>query len=131
MMVLNNKCKECNDICYTNHFQLNFLNWTSGNNDIDKFIQNTQLSSHGSVKNVLEWIPNNRFCNIKHITQTRYSASWVDGNITYWDNKTQNWKRNNQNMIVELEVLNNPKNITLEFMDKVRKIYHYYKFWNL
>jgi hypothetical protein len=119
-MVLNDKCKECNNICYAKHFQLNFLNWTSRNNDIDKFIQDTQLSSHNNVKNVLEWIPNNKFINIKCITKSRYRAKWIDGNIISWDSKTQSWKRENQNMIVELEELNNPRNIALEFMDKVR-----------
>jgi hypothetical protein len=41
-----NKCKKCKDTCYTIHFQHNFENWTSGNNNIDKFIQSTQLSAH-------------------------------------------------------------------------------------
>jgi hypothetical protein len=36
-----------------------------------------------------------------------------------WDDKNQNWTRSNQNMIVILKRLSNPKNITLEFMNKV------------
>jgi hypothetical protein len=120
MVVLNNKCKECNDICYAKNFQLNFLNWTSGNNDIDKLIQNTQLSAHKDLKSVIEWIPNDRFNNIKNITKNRYKANWIDGYIIDWNNNTQNWKREDQNMIVELEGINNPKNITLEFINNVR-----------
>ena len=45
------KCKQpktsrfwCN-VCNAKHFQQNFKNWTSRNNDIDKFIQDTQLSA--------------------------------------------------------------------------------------
>ena len=65
-------CRECNQrntghlwckACNTKHFQQNFENWTSGNNYIDKFIQNSQLSEHtswGSEINALEWIPYNR-----------------------------------------------------------------------
>jgi hypothetical protein len=48
------KCVECMQIytglnwcqaCNSKRFQQNFGNWTSGNDDIDKFIQNTQLSA--------------------------------------------------------------------------------------
>ena len=46
MLVLSENCKECNYVCNAIHFQQNFKNWTSGNNDIDKFIQVTQLSAH-------------------------------------------------------------------------------------
>ena len=34
-------CQSCN----ANHFQQNFKNWTSGNHDVDEFIQNTQLKA--------------------------------------------------------------------------------------
>src|ERR1044072_2474233 len=47
-------CKECKqpntyfnwcESCNAKRFQLNFKNWTSGNLDIDKFIQETQLNA--------------------------------------------------------------------------------------
>ena len=44
-------CNECKqpktsyDWCRICNFQRNFKNWTSGNNDVDKFIQKTQLKS--------------------------------------------------------------------------------------
>jgi hypothetical protein len=120
MMVLNDKCKECDYICYAKRFQLYFKNWTSENNYIDKFIQDTQLSSHKNLEKALEWIPNSRLSNIKCITKNRYIANWIDGNIIDWDgNITQYWKRKGQTMSVELEELNDPKKLTLEFMDKV------------
>jgi hypothetical protein len=40
---LSEMCEKCNRICIAKHFQQNFKNWTSGNNGIDKFIQNTQM----------------------------------------------------------------------------------------
>src|SRR5205085_9645363 len=57
-------CKECKHAktdynwcqsCNSKHFQQNFKNWTSGNNDIDGFIQNAQLNAKNH-KEVLEWI---------------------------------------------------------------------------
>jgi hypothetical protein len=72
MIVLNNKCKICNKICNAIHFQQNFENWTSGNNDINKLIQNIQLMAHDDVKEALEWIPYDRFYNIEYIEKLEY-----------------------------------------------------------
>ncbi|RGB39129.1 kinase-like domain-containing protein [Rhizophagus diaphanus] len=125
MMVLNNKCIECNYICNAIYFKLNFENWTSGNNDIDKFIQETQLSAHHNLDllNALEWIPYDRFYNVNYIAKGGfgkvYRANWVDGYIDKWNNETQNWKRNNKNMFVALKSLNNSKNITFEFINEI------------
>jgi hypothetical protein len=112
MIVLDDICRKCNNICNAMHFQRNFGNWTSGNNDIDKFIQDTQLSAHYNVKNALEWIPYDRFCDIKCITKNEfgkvYKADWIDGHIQYWDYTNQNWKR-----------VGHMKNVILEFMNEV------------
>ena len=55
--------------CNVKRFQQNFKNWTSGNNVIDKFIQNTQLSAHSKSEKALEWIPYYKFYDIKYITK--------------------------------------------------------------
>ncbi|GES97857.1 kinase-like domain-containing protein [Rhizophagus clarus] len=110
MLVLDEKCKKCNIICNTIHFQQNFQNWTSGNDNIDKFIQDTQLSVHDDIRKVLEWIPYDKFCDIKCITKNKYKATWIDGNIINWNDRTQNWKRN-QHIDVELKRINNAKDI--------------------
>ena len=111
-------CKGCN----AKHFQQNFKNWTSGNVDIDKFIQHIQLSANFCSK-VLEWIPYDRFYNIKYIAKGGfgevYKANWVDGYIEYWDIKNQNWERREPNKFVALKSLNNSKNITSEFLNEV------------
>ncbi|GBB96885.1 hypothetical protein RclHR1_28610001 [Rhizophagus clarus] len=118
MMVLNNICKKCKIICYTMYFQHKFIEWTSGNNDIDKFIQNTQLSAHEDTKEALEWIPYDRFDDVKYVSERRiYKANWIDGHIRYWDDKNQNWKREH-NMFAILKSLNNLKNIALEFTNE-------------
>ncbi|PKK55878.1 hypothetical protein RhiirC2_801263 [Rhizophagus irregularis] len=124
--ILDNKCKICNNICYSIHFQQNFNNWTSGNDDIDKFIQNIQLSSHNILKKALEWILYDKFYNIKYIGENKYSANWIDGNMYYWDGSIQNWMRRDQNMIVILKKLNNTKDIALEFINRIKTDYKYY-----
>ncbi|GBC32593.2 kinase-like domain-containing protein [Rhizophagus irregularis DAOM 181602=DAOM 197198] len=102
-------CKACN----AKHFQQNFENWTSGNDDIDKFIQDTQLSANTHHK-VLEWIPYDRFYDIEYIAKGGfgriYKAKWIDGYILNWDNTVQNWKRLEPNKFVALKSLDNSKN---------------------
>ncbi|GBC40449.2 kinase-like domain-containing protein [Rhizophagus irregularis DAOM 181602=DAOM 197198] len=131
MMVLNNKCKKCySRMCDTIHFQYKFIDWTSGNNDIDKLIQDTQLSAHNNIKKALEWIPYDRLYNIKYIAEDEfgkvYRANWIDGSINNWDSKNQNWKREDYNMFVNLKNLNNSKNVTIEFTNKIKIKYEFY-----
>ena len=82
-------CKACN----AKRFRQNFEKWTSGNVDIDKFIQDTQLSAISYI-DVLEWIPYDRFYDIEYIAKGGfgkvYRTNWIDGNIYKWDNKNQN-----------------------------------------
>jgi hypothetical protein len=123
MVVLDvNKCEKCENTCNAIHFQQNFKNWTSGNNDIDKFIQSTQLLVCYTSK-ALEWIPYNKLYNIKHITENEfgkeYKANWIDGCINKWDNCNQNWKRDKPNIFVILKILNDSASITSEFINKV------------
>src|SRR5436190_7841681 len=119
MMVLNNKCKICNYICNAVHFQQNFENWTSGNNDIDKFIQDSQLLAH-DFTDKLEWIPYDRFYDIKYIAKDGfgkvYRANWIDGYIQHWDSENQNWERKDPNMFVILKRINNVTNVASEFI---------------
>jgi hypothetical protein len=117
-------CEECNtkdcwiNGCNAKRFQQNFNNWTSGNDDIDKFIQHTQLSARSNEK-VLEWIPYDRFYDIKYIAKGGfgkvYRAIWIDGYILDW---YKNWYRNDS-MEVALKSLNNSKNVRIEFINEV------------
>jgi hypothetical protein len=117
------KSCDCNHECNAKRFKQNFKNWTSGNNQIDKFIQSTQLSAHEEVSEALEWISYNRFHYIKYIAKgefnNMYRANWIDGYISYWSINNQGWKRNKPNMFVILKILNNPASITSEFINKV------------
>ncbi|GES99709.1 kinase-like domain-containing protein [Rhizophagus clarus] len=124
-------CKKCNQtdenykwckVCNAKRFQQNFINWTSGNNDIDKIIQNSQLFANNPEK-VLEWISYDRFYSIKYIAKGGfgevYKANWIDGFITNWDIEKQNWKRICQNKDVALKSLYNSRNVTMEFLEEI------------
>ncbi|RHZ86001.1 hypothetical protein Glove_57g129 [Diversispora epigaea] len=99
-----NKCPECNrkcngywcKPCNSKHFQNDFNNWTSGNGKIDKFIQDAQLNANYN-DNVIEWIPYDRFKDVKQIGRggfgTIHHARWIDGDIEKCDIGNQKWER--------------------------------------
>ncbi|GBB88498.1 hypothetical protein RclHR1_15000002 [Rhizophagus clarus] len=123
-LTLTKKCKKCKFKCNAIYFQQNFENWTSGNKYVDKFIQDTQLSAHttdGVLSDALEWIPYNRLNNIEKIGVNK--ANWIDGHIKEWDNENKNWKRYNENMVVILNNLKNPNDLTIEFINETIKYY--------
>ncbi|RHZ70123.1 hypothetical protein Glove_275g47 [Diversispora epigaea] len=69
-------CKPCN----SKRFQNNFNNWTSGNDKIDKFIQDAQLNANYNYE-VIEWIPYDRFKDVKQIGRGGFGtinyARWI------------------------------------------------------
>ncbi|RIA80951.1 kinase-like domain-containing protein [Glomus cerebriforme] len=82
-MTLYGTCEECYQkntkyfwcsTCNAKHFQQNFKNWNSGNDDVNKFIQDSQLSAKESY-NALEWIPYDRFYDIKYIAKALKSLN--------------------------------------------------------
>lgn len=85
-------CQQCN----AKRFQQDFPNWTSGNEYISKFIQETQLNAQ-KCEEILEWIPYNRLTNIEYLSEGGFSiiykAIWLDGRIKYWNNYQQQWER--------------------------------------
>src|SRR5215211_7455887 len=66
------KCKQpkstCVYWCRVCNFQQNFQNWTSGNHDVDKFIQKMQLKAK-DIEQVIEWIEYDRFENIEYLAK--------------------------------------------------------------
>ena len=128
------KCKQPNtefswcQSCISKYFQRNFQNWTSGNHDIDEFIQKAQLKAKNEFK-VLEWIEYDRFENVEYLAKggfgTTYKATWKDGRILDWDSKNNQWERY-KNCLVALKCLHNSQDITVEFLKEVR--YFFYNF---
>ncbi|RIA94160.1 kinase-like domain-containing protein [Glomus cerebriforme] len=124
------RCIECEQIntgenwcqpCNSKRFQQNFDNWTGGNDDVDKFLQNIQLSAKNSYQ-ILEWIPYDKFCGVEHVADGGfgkvYKANWK-GYISHWDMSIHNWKRHGQHKFVTLKSLNSSRNITLEFINEI------------
>ncbi|GBB92637.1 hypothetical protein RclHR1_20390002 [Rhizophagus clarus] len=76
--------------CQINYLKNNFINWTSGNEKIDEFIQKKQLNINNENSNVFEWIPYNEFIDIKEIGYT--TAIRKEGTL-YFDTNKMRWKR--------------------------------------
>ena len=100
-------------------FQNNFLNWTSGNNFIDKFIQESQLNAQ-YTNQVLEWIPYNRLKNIEYVDKggfgTIYKAIWLDGYIECWSENE--WKKSKEEIVI-LKSFDKSSNLNEEFLNEV------------
>src|SRR4051794_213237 len=123
------KCKQPKNNSYWCRicaFQQNFQNWTSGNHDIDEFIQKAQLKAKYFYE-VLEWIEYDRFENVEYLAKggfgTTYKAIWKDGYIYYWDSENNQfirYKVDENGDPVALKCLHNSQDITVEFLREVR-----------
>ncbi|RGB28595.1 kinase-like domain-containing protein [Rhizophagus diaphanus] len=124
-------CGECNEPgtgeewclpCNAKRFKDNFKNWTSGNKDIDEFIQHSQLNAL-SYRKCLEWIPFEKFQNITYVAEGGfgkvYSAKWSEGCILSWDIKNQRWKRSSHKKYA-LKSLNNSSDICSDFLNEIK-----------
>ncbi len=100
-------------------FQQDFSNWTSGNEFIDKFIQESQLNAQNEYQ-ILEWIPYNRFKNIEYHDKggfgTIYKAIWLDGPIKYL--VRNEWIRHNKETVA-LKCPDKLSNLNEEFLNEV------------
>ncbi|GET66327.1 kinase-like domain-containing protein [Rhizophagus irregularis DAOM 181602=DAOM 197198] len=124
------KCKQprASDRWCQCKFQQNFKNWTSGNHEVDKFIQKVQLKAK-DYHDVLEWIEYDRFENVEHLAKggfgTIYKAIWKDGRIDKWDfenNKlirSKYWFREYEKFPVVLKCLHNSQDITSDFLREI------------
>ena len=89
--------------CQINHLKKNFTTWTSGNKQIDDFIQRRQLEIN--YNNALfEWIPYNQFSNVKKINKsdsvTVYFAMWKRGPLYYDYHGKMTWMRKSDERVV-------------------------------
>ncbi|GBC53733.2 kinase-like domain-containing protein [Rhizophagus irregularis DAOM 181602=DAOM 197198] len=125
------KCKDCSRInedlndclsCKPERFQRDFNKWTSGNKIIDKLIQDNQRIAVEKYDLLLEWIPFNKFTNIKYIAEGGfakvYSATWIDGQIKKWSQLNNNWRRNGP-LTIALKILNDSENVSDDFLNEL------------
>ncbi|RIB14661.1 kinase-like domain-containing protein [Gigaspora rosea] len=106
-------------------FEREFHNWTSGNDDIDKFIQQTQLYAK-NFSEIIEWISFDKFTNIKYLSKGGFGiifrAIWTDGYIDGFNNN--GWTRKPR-INVCLKSLHNSKDINKDFLDEVKNQHNY------
>ncbi|RHZ69978.1 hypothetical protein Glove_276g21 [Diversispora epigaea] len=123
-------CKPCN----SKHFQNDFNNWTSGNDKIDKFIQDAQLNAKSELK-LIEWIPYDRFKDVKQIGKggfgTIHYARRVDEYIRKWDIENQQWERqkNWKGEKVEVDVALKKFDNFINFNDVLNEMEIHLKTW--
>src|SRR5579859_1082757 len=101
-------CKECKQpntgyvgwcqSCNGKHFQQNFKNWTSGNSDVDKLIQESQINAKVWTEK-LEWIEYDKFENVEYVANGGfgkiYKAFCKDGHIKDRNYEINQWNRYN------------------------------------
>ncbi|RIA94202.1 hypothetical protein C1645_873593 [Glomus cerebriforme] len=115
----NREYKWCK-LCQINCLKENFTNWTSGNGNIDNFIQEMQLKINSCYDKIFEWIPYNQFSDIKERSKNNFNtvcfATWKGGPL-YWNNKEYVRDSNTE---VALKFLHNFQNIA-ELQNEVQK----------
>ena len=137
------QCPECNEHydyyqycqpCNSGHFRDNFKNWTSGEEHIDKLIQESQLNARFKSK-FLEWIEYSNLENIERVAEggfaNVYKAIWKDGPITnkndeikkvwyLWDVEKSKWIREGET-VVAVKKYKSTTNMSSEFLNEVKK----------
>jgi hypothetical protein len=109
------------ECCVRNHLKANFSNWTSGNDNIDKLIQECQMNTI-APRLIPEWIPHNNLQNIEYLTKGGfseiYTATWIDGRYDEWDSKKQQLIRLGSQYVV-LKRLENVENANQSWFEEV------------
>ncbi|GBC54453.2 kinase-like domain-containing protein [Rhizophagus irregularis DAOM 181602=DAOM 197198] len=104
-------------LCKSQYFQQNFKNWTSGNHDVDEFIQKAQLKAERHTK-IIEWIEYDKFDDVEYLAKggfgTTFEAVWKDGP---W-NKYNQLERKGETKVA-LKCLHNSQDITADFLKEV------------
>ncbi|CAB4430525.1 unnamed protein product [Rhizophagus irregularis] len=119
-------CKECDP-------RRMIEGWTSGNNDIDKFIKDTIYDGREyTYDKILEWVPFDRFKDVEQIGiggfAKVYSATWIDGKAEYDKQYDGSWKKNKPKPIkVALKRLNGSGNMSAEYLNELKINWNYCK----
>ncbi|GBC47741.2 kinase-like domain-containing protein [Rhizophagus irregularis DAOM 181602=DAOM 197198] len=116
------ECKQPNisfncQACDFKYFQQNFKNWTSGNHDVDEFIQKTQLKAKHGYQ-LIEWIEYDEFEDIEYLAKggfgITFKAIWREGPIK----KYSQGKRRGRTEVA-LKCLHNSQDITADFLKEI------------
>jgi len=111
-----NRCPKCNKgrtttgwckPCDNKTLEEQFGTWTSGNEELDKFIQETQ-SNANTPFDFMRWIEYDMFTNIEFIAKGGF------GSVFSADTNSQDYGK------VALKFLDNSETLTKEFLDELR-----------
>ncbi|RHZ55700.1 hypothetical protein Glove_411g10 [Diversispora epigaea] len=109
------------EFCIRKYLENNFGNWTSGNNEIDKLIQECQQITI-LPNTVIEWISYDQFENIFYLAEgigsIFYTAIWKDGSYDKWNSERQILERFGRRMIV-LKRLNDSNSNIVHWLQEV------------
>ncbi|RHZ43779.1 hypothetical protein Glove_856g36 [Diversispora epigaea] len=109
------------EFCIRKYLKNNFGNWTSGNNEIDKLIQECQQKTV-APDSVIEWIEYDQFENVEHLTEggcaTIYTAIWKEGYYDKWNSERQTLERFGRQKTI-LKRLNNSNNNSVNWFQEV------------
>ncbi|CAI2173804.1 19263_t:CDS:2 [Funneliformis geosporum] len=114
-------------ICEINAFKENYKNWKIDNIFIKNFIKHNQLNATKSA-DYLEYIDIKQFDLVENTNKggsfsTIFSAVWMEGPRWIWDKEVEQLTRNGP-INVSLKRLNNPQNISKEYLNQVTYEYH-------
>ncbi|CAB4435072.1 unnamed protein product [Rhizophagus irregularis] len=109
-------CKDCDTF-------MMIEGWSSGNNEIDKFIKDTIYGARNKDRKLLEWVPFDKFKDINQIGEGGfskvYSATWIDGPKIHKIYKS--WvKRKSKPIKVALKRLNGSENMSAEYLNEIK-----------
>ncbi|CAB5363440.1 unnamed protein product [Rhizophagus irregularis] len=134
MVLINEFCENCGNYysnisykwcksCIINDLKQDFTKWTSGNEEIDEFIQEMQLKINNCDDIIIEWISYKQFIDIKEISKndsvTIYLARWIDGPLNYNKYGKKGYERISNKEVV-LKYLNDSQNIISKFISEAK-----------
>ncbi|GBC06708.1 hypothetical protein RclHR1_00700007 [Rhizophagus clarus] len=128
------RCLECSQKvhyckpCISTHFRDEFIHWTSGDSNIDKLIQSSQLNAYHKDE-LIEWMEYSNFEIVEFIAHggfgSIYKAIWKDGPICNgylqppWNIKKSKWNRDN-NKEVAIKKFRNTTSVSSELLNEVK-----------
>ncbi|CAG8680858.1 8053_t:CDS:2, partial [Scutellospora calospora] len=99
-----------------------FSNWTSDDDGLDRFIQQTQLETP-DPRYHMQWIPFESFSDIKFVAKgghsSVFSATWLNKTDQVWDGAKQAFIE--KPLIVALKSLKNSQELSEEFLDEFKR----------
>ncbi|KAG9290404.1 hypothetical protein G9A89_007135 [Geosiphon pyriformis] len=115
-------CQNCESL----RLRAKFPFWTSGNENIDHFLQGTQFFAGRHVK-YMEFIPFSSFKNVKYLSKggsgTVHSATWIEGPrwkaAPVWERISGRYYKRCGSTPVALKTLKNSATMSSDFFQEV------------